>query len=154
MFEFNQPAEDHVSLQAWFEGFTREVAALDYGLARERFDPRVTTFSTLQDIVSGIDQYDQEQWRNVWPTASDFRWHTDSMQALVSSDRLMATVALTWSSIGYHENGTPFDRPGRATIVLIRDSTDSPWRGIHAHVSLKRGVPQRSYGRREPGKAS
>lgn len=147
--EFDKPKADHAGLAAWMDGFGAEVEALDYTKARARFDPRVLTFSTFMDVVSGIDQFENEQWRKVWPSASHFRWHTENMRSLLSPDRLMAFVALTWGSTGYREDGTAFDRPGRATMVLVRDGLTAPWRGIHAHVSLRRGVPQSSHGKRQ-----
>ncbi|MCX7356442.1 MAG: ketosteroid isomerase [Alphaproteobacteria bacterium] len=148
MFEFDAPPTDHASLKAWMDAFGAEVDALKFTEARKRFDPRVVTFSTFMDGVSGIDQFENEQWRKVWPSASGFRWHTEKMRSAVSPDRLMAFVATTWGSTGYHEDGSTFDRPGRATLVLVRDKVDAPWRGLHAHVSLKRGVPQLSHGKR------
>jgi ketosteroid isomerase-like protein len=42
----------------------------------------------------------------------------------------------------------PFDRPGRATIVLARQP-DGRWLGVHSHMSLARGVPQDSHGKRK-----
>ena len=148
MFEFDSPAADHASLKAWMDAFGAEVDTLQFTKARERFDPRVVTFSTFMDVVSGIDQFENEQWRKVWPSASGFRWHTEKMRSTVSPDRLMAFVATTWGSTGYHADGSTFDRPGRATLVLVRDSVGAPWRGLHVHVSLKRGVPQLSHGKR------
>lgn len=150
MFDFDSPREDHASLKAWMDAFGAEIEALDFDTARKRFDARVVTFSTFMDVVSGIDQFDREQWRKVWPSASNFRWHTETMKSVISPDRLLALVVLTWGSTGYHEDGTTFDRPGRATLGLIRDRVGDPWRGIHAHVSLKRGVPQLSHGKRQP----
>lgn len=148
MAEFDTPREDHDALKAWMDDFGREIEALDYASAKGRFDPQVVTFSTFMDLVTDRDQFEREQWRKVWPSASNFRWHTESMCSLLSPDRLMAFVALTWGSTGYHEDGTTFDRPGRATFVLVRDSLGENWRGIHAHVSLKRGTPQLSHGNR------
>jgi len=148
MFEFDSPPADHASLKAWMDAFGAEIDALEFSKARGRFDPRVVTFSTFMDVVSGIDQFENEQWRKVWPSASGFRWHTEKMRSAVSPDRLMAFVATTWGSTGYHEDGSTFDRPGRATLVLVRDKIDAPWRGLHVHVSLKRGVPQLSHGKR------
>jgi ketosteroid isomerase-like protein len=52
-----------------------------------------------------------------------------------------------WTSTGFYEDGMPFDRPGRATIVLARQP-DGRWLGVHSHMSLARGVPQDSYGKR------
>ena len=72
------------------------------------------------------------QWRNVWPTMTDFVLLTDKLRARVSPDRLMAAVMVTWTSTGYDSDGTPFDRPGRCSFVLVRDSLDGPWRACKA----------------------
>jgi ketosteroid isomerase-like protein len=50
-------------------------------------------------------------------------------------------------STGYHQDGKPFPRPGRATIVLAKQK-DGRWVGVHSHMSLGKGVPQDSFGRR------
>ena len=96
----------------------------------------------------GVDHFVNGQWRNVWPTMTDFVLLTGKMRARVSGDRLMAAVMVTWTSTGYAEDGTPFDRPGRCSFVLVRDSVNGPWRGVQGHFSLMRGVPQQSFGRR------
>ena len=66
---------------------------------------------------------------------------------MASPDALMAVAIAPWSSTGFHQDGTPFDRPGRATIVLARQP-DGRWLGVHSHMSLARGVPQDSHGKR------
>ena len=109
-------------------------------------DPGVNSFSTWQDVVVGVDHFVNGQWRNVWPTMTDFVLLTDKMRARVSGDRLMTAVMVTWTSTGYSEDGEPFDRPGRCSFVLVRDSLDGPWRGVQGHFSLMRGVPQQSFG--------
>jgi hypothetical protein len=61
----------------------------------------------------------------------------------------MAVAIVPWVSTGIGADGTRFDRPGRATIVLERDAITDPWVGTHTHFSLARGVPQNTFGRRE-----
>ena len=39
-------------------------------------------------------------------------------------------------------DGTRFPRPGRATIVLRRESADGPWLGVHTHFSLVPCAPR------------
>ncbi|MGH6953403.1 MAG: YybH family protein [Alphaproteobacteria bacterium] len=153
MAENDVPQAEREGLEAWLQGFEREIARLDYAAARRRFDPKVTTFSTRMDVVADLDQFERDQWRQVWPSASDFRWNLGGMRAMVSPDGLMVVVAVMWDSTGYHEDGRPFERPGRASFVLMRDRVGGPWRGLHAHVSLKRGVPQTSHGKRTPAQA-
>jgi ketosteroid isomerase-like protein len=55
-----------------------------------------------------------------------------------------------WTSIGFAEDGQRFARPGRATVVLRRESVDGSWLGIHTHFSLGRDVPQGTYAVRPP----
>ena len=59
---------------------------------------------------------------------------------------LQAVLVAPWTSTGIAEDGSRFDRPGRATIVVRRTATDAAWFGVHTHFSLARGVPQQSFG--------
>ena len=138
--------EDDRSLKEWVDRFSGHVANLRYDEAAAMMDPEVNSFSTWQDVVVGVDHFVNGQWRNVWPTMTDFVLLTDKMRARVSGDRLMAAVMVTWTSTGYAQDGTPFDRPGRCSFVLVRDSVDGSWRGVQGHFSLMRGVPQQSFG--------
>ena len=140
--------EDRRSLTEWVDRFSGHVADLRYDDAAAMMDPEVNSFSTWQDIVVGVDHFVNSQWRSVWPTMTGFVLLTDKMRARVSRDRLMAAVMVTWTSTGYGPDGTPFDRPGRCSFVLVRDSLDGPWRGVQGHFSLMRGVPQQSFGSR------
>jgi hypothetical protein len=58
----------------------------------------------------------------------------------------MAVGAAVFDSIGYTEDGTPYDRPGRATVVLVRGVVGEDWVAQHTHMSLFRDVPTRSFG--------
>ncbi len=138
--------EDHDSVRAWVDEFSGHVAACEFDMAARQFAADVISFSSFKDVVVGLDQFVEEQWRRVWPTMTGFRFEAESMRSLVSPDRLMATAIVTWTSTGYAEDGTPFDRPGRCTAVLTRESVGAPWRGVHGHFSLRRGVPQQSFG--------
>ena len=139
---------DEGSLQAWVEEFSGHVASLNFDAAAAMMDPAVTSFSTWHDIVVGVEHFVEAQWKRVWPTIDDFRFESEKMHTVVSPDRRMASVAVTWTSVGFDEDLERFDRPGRGTFVLIRDGVDAPWRGIHGHFSLDRGVPQKSHGNR------
>jgi hypothetical protein len=142
--------DDIESLRVWVAQFSQHVAALEYDRAAEMMASEVTSFSTWHDVVVGVDHFVNDQWRRVWPTIDQFRFETEKMRAAVSDDRLMASVAVTWTSVGFDEAQVPFDRPGRGTFVLVRGSTNAPWRAIHGHFSLDRGVPQQSHGVRSP----
>ena len=140
--------DDRRSLREWVDRFSGHVARLEFAPAAAMMDPGVISFSTFRDVVEGVEQFVDAQWRRVWPTIEDFRLDSAGMRATVSPDRLMAAVAVTWASTGFTEDQEPFDRPGRCTFVLIRDGIGRPWRGVQGHFSLYRGVPQQSHGRR------
>lgn len=139
--------QDRESLTVWLDGFSNEIQTLDYETSRKRFVQDVTTFSTHKNIVSNLDEFEHDQWRHVWPTSTGFRWVSEEMRFGTSPDRLMAWIAVPCASTGYHEDGAEFDRPGRGSLVLTRESLDSPWMGVHVHVSLRHGVPAKSYGK-------
>jgi nitrite reductase/ring-hydroxylating ferredoxin subunit/ketosteroid isomerase-like protein len=141
---------DNASVKTWIEDFGREVAAVDIAAARLRFATDVSAFGTHADVVVGLDNLEAEQWSHVWPAIEDFRFVTDELQALISPDRLLAAAVVGWTSIGIAEDGQRFARPGRATLVLRRESVDEPWLGIHTHFSLGRDVPQSTHGVRSP----
>jgi hypothetical protein len=53
-----------------------------------------------------------------------------------------------FDSTGYHADGTPYDRPGRATIAFSRLGIGGEWVADHTHMSLFRDVPTRSFGQK------
>ena len=119
---------------------------VDYAAARPLFHPGILAFGTHRDIIEGLASWQTTQWDNVWPRTSDFRFDTDAARVLVSSDNTMATVIVTWTSTGYRQDGTTFDRPGRATLVFAKHG--DTWLCMHSHMSLNRGVPQQSFASR------
>jgi ketosteroid isomerase-like protein len=143
-------ARDHASVRSWIDGWGSEVAAADLASGRRRFAADVSAFGTHADVVVGRDELERQQWARIWPAIEEFRFLTDDMQVLISPDRLMAVAVVGWTSFGIAEDSSRFDRPGRATVVLSRDVIESPWVGIHTHLSLARGVPQSTFGNRAP----
>ena len=60
----------------------------------------------------------------------------------------MAMGAAIFHSTGFYKDGTHFDRPGRVTAALMRNTVGAPWLATHTHVSLKPGTPSPSYANR------
>lgn len=149
MFELDSPEADRQALREWFEEWGGYVASRNFEASRPLFDDRVLGFGTWMNTVEGLDRLEADQWRSIWPTIRDFHHDTSTLRVGVSPDRLMAFGILAWTSTGFHEDGSAYERPGRTTAVFVRASVDQPWKAIHTHVSLFRGVPQKSYG--EPG---
>ncbi len=133
-------------LRIWFRSLGASVAAVDFERARPLFSPGVVSFGTHEMFVSGLDNLERDQWRNVWPKISDFEFLVD--QIVGSIDGGTAWAAVPWTSTGYHDTGAPFDRPGRATVTYHRVA--GAWCATHTHFSLKPGTPPRTYGPRSP----
>ncbi len=136
------------SVRTWVAAWGQEVAALDFAAGRARFSDDVVAFGTKAHVVTGLDALYEQQWSQVWPTIEDFAFLVDELEVLASPDELQAVAVCPWTSTGFAEDGTRFDRPGRATIVLRRAGPQAPWQGVHTHFSLVPGVPQRSHGQR------
>jgi ketosteroid isomerase-like protein len=139
--------DDLALVRQWFEQLAEHVRTVDFAGARRLFSEDLVAFGTFEDFVTGCDKVEQQQWRQVWPVTSGFRWR-DDIRAFVSADRLSALGIGVFDSTGYHEDGTPFDRPGRATILFSRAAVGAPWLADHSHFSLFRDVPSHSYGRK------
>jgi ketosteroid isomerase-like protein len=131
----------------WLDRFADCVRAVDYAAARPFWHPDIVIFGTYQELVKGLSAWTERQWDNVWPRTAEFRFDLSNTMVMASPDGAIAIAIAPWNSTGFHEDGTPFDRPGRATIVLARQP-DGRWIGVHSHMSLARGVPQDSHGRR------
>jgi ketosteroid isomerase-like protein len=136
--------DDVARVKAWFELLAAHVREVDFVGARPIFAPDMVAFGTFTDFMTGRDAAEQQQWRNVWPHIDGFRWRPD-IKAIVSPDRLQAVGMGVFDSTGYGQDGTPYDRPGRATVVFVRPATDAPWLAQHTHLSLFRDVPTRSF---------
>ncbi len=142
-------SEDDVALvQRWFQRLQLHVQAVDFAGARHLFSDDLITFGSFNPFTIGREANEEEQWRTVWGRIDHFRWRLDDLRTLVSDDRLMAVGMAVFDSTGYTEAGTPYERPGRATVVLRRRSVGEEWIGHPMHVSLFRDVPTRSFGSR------
>jgi len=138
--------EDLALVRAWFATLSDHVKARDFAAARPLMDGELLVFGTFSDFVAGLATAEEKQWRNVWPYITGFQFRLDDVRALVSPDRLFAVGLGVFDSTGYAEDGTPYDRPGRATVSFAREKVGDPWVATHTHMSLFRDVPQRSYG--------
>ena len=130
----------------WFLDWEKFVQNKQYSSALQLFENNVVSFGTWMDVVEGLDQLKINQWENIWPTISRFKFLTETLFIQLSPDKLFANSILTWTSLGYHKDGITFDRSGRATVTLKRSNLNSNWKGIHTHFSLNRCVPQQSFG--------
>ena len=130
----------------WLEVFSGFVRDVDYASARPMWHPELVAFGTFNDVIQGLETAIATQWDNVWPRTADFAFDLVGTHVLAAGDGGMAVAVAPWTSSGFHPDGRHFDRPGRATMVFEQDG--AVWRCVHSHMSLNRGVPQASHGRR------
>jgi len=130
------------SVREWFTRFGPYCAAVDYESARVLFAPDVVSFGTKEKIVAGLDHLQANQWQGIWTNIRDFKFELDTLHA--GGDDNSAWGIITWTSTGFDEQGKPFHRPGRATVILER--RDGCWLAVHTHFSLAPGTPPRTYG--------
>ncbi|HVH79999.1 MAG TPA: nuclear transport factor 2 family protein [Stellaceae bacterium] len=142
-----QPDPDDLArVKAWFERLSEQVRAVDYEGARPLFAGDMVAFGTFENFITGRERVEQAQWRNVWGVTSGFRYRADDIRAIISADRLTAIGMGVFDSTGYHEDGTPYQRPGRTTVALSRRAVGNDWVADHTHMSLFRDVPSVSFG--------
>jgi ketosteroid isomerase-like protein len=142
--------DDLDRVKAWFRRLSEHVRAVDFAGAHPLFADDMIAFGTFENFVTGRDRVEAQQWRNVWPVTSGFRFRDDDIRAIVSPDRLTAIGMAVFDSTGYREDGTPYERPGRTTVALSRRAVGADWVAVHTHMSLFRDVPSRSFGKQKP----
>lgn len=121
---------------------------VDFAAGRGLFADDIVAFGTRAEVVTGLDALEHEQWRGVWPNIRDFTFLVDRLQA--GRDDNLAWGVLPFTTTGFGPAGTPFARPGRATIVLER--RDGRWLARHTHFSLAPGPSPTAPGSPSPSR--
>jgi ketosteroid isomerase-like protein len=137
-------AKPVAAVHEWFRRLGEYCAAVDYTSAQALFAEEVVSFGTKAKIVTGLNPLQANQWEGIWPNIQDFQIEMETIHA--GGDDTFAWGIATWTSTGFDEGGTPFHRPGRATVILHR--RNDRWLAIHTHFSLAPGTPPRTYGTR------
>ena len=137
-------ADPVAAARQWFELLGRYCAAVDYDSNEAIFAEDVVSFGTKTGIVSGRGYLRKHQWEGIWGNIRNFKIEIESIHA--GGGGTHAWAIAPWSSTGFHEDGTPFDRPGRATVILERRT--GIWLSVHTHFSLVPGTPPRTHGQK------
>lgn len=116
----------------WLQQFARCVRERTYDEARPLFDDGVFSFGTVAHAAQGLDDLVARQWREVWDVTEGFDFDYEHAQCW--NDGRLACIAAPWSSTGCREDGTAFDRRGRATLTLR--NVDGVWKAVHSHFSM------------------
>jgi len=145
--------DDLARVKAWFGRLSEHVRAVDYEGARLLFADGMIAFGTFENFITGRERVEKAQWRNVWGVTSGFRYRMDDIRAIVSADRLTAIGMGVFDSMGYHPDGSAYERPGRTTAAFSRPAVGDDWVADHTHMSLFRDVPSVSYGAEHSAKS-
>jgi ketosteroid isomerase-like protein len=138
--------EDRRSIAEWFAKWGELVGTVNFKAVRDMFAEDAIAFGSKVEMMTSREALEREQWRAVWPTIEDYRYDLDTLEIVTSPDRLMAMGAAIFRSTGLHaDKATRFERPGRATVTLMRERVGAPWICTHSHVSLKPGTPSPSH---------
>ncbi|HEX2171418.1 MAG TPA: nuclear transport factor 2 family protein [Dehalococcoidia bacterium] len=125
-----------MTLQEEFAGWLREfdalVRAVDFASARAYFTEDAIGFGTYGVLLTGREELEQGQWRQIWPNIRNFCFRLDQLTCGAEGD--LGWLACPWDSDGVRPDGSTFDRPGRATIIFRREG--GRWRACHTHFSL------------------
>jgi ketosteroid isomerase-like protein len=124
--------DDAAAIRRWLEEFSAAVRAVDYERGRTYFASDVVGFGTYASMLEGLDNLIAGQWRNIWGVTRGFTFRLEHLHLGISGD--LAWVAVPWDSQGQHPDGTWYDRPGRATLILER--REGRWLAVHSHLSL------------------
>ena len=129
-------------IKAWLVKFQECVQSVDYATARKMFDPDCYCFGSLAEKVFSLDELIEKQWSQIWPNCQGFQFNLDEIHMEICQEGDMACAMVPWTSIGFHPDGNPFERPGRVTILLKKNPSTKNWVALHTHYSLKPGTPQ------------
>lgn len=140
--------DDRASIREFFRHWGELVCAVDIKRARALYTEDVIAFGSLGKMMTTRAALENEQWRALWPTVEDHRHDPETLEIIVSPDRLMTMGATFLRSIGIGRDGMKFERIGRVTATLMRPDVTAPSLITHSHVSLVPGTPAPSYGKR------
>jgi catechol 2,3-dioxygenase-like lactoylglutathione lyase family enzyme/ketosteroid isomerase-like protein len=124
---------DHLApLREWLRQLQACVRAQDFAGGRALCAPELLAFGTRAEMVDGVDQVMEQQWRPVWPGIHDFTIDVEKARGAIHGDQ--GWVAARWDSLGIRPDQSTFPRPGRLTILFERRA--GRWLAVHTHFSL------------------
>jgi ketosteroid isomerase-like protein len=128
----------------WLREFEAACRGCDFDAGRRCFAADAVAFGTFARAVSGLDNIEREQWRQVWPRTRNFTVEPP----IIGEGGDIAWVAASWSSDATAPDGGDFKREGRATFVLAR--REGVWQCVHSHVSMLPSQSTTVHGRPAP----
>jgi len=125
-------ADPIAPLRDWLRQLQACVRGQDFAAGRALCAPELLAFGTKAEMVEGVDQVMERQWREMWPHIRDFTIDVDKARGAIHANQ--GWVAALWDSLGVRPDGSTFPRPGRLTILFERRA--GRWLATHTHFSL------------------
>lgn len=118
----------------WLDAFASRVRERDLDGGRALFDEACRSFGTRGEVLDGLDDLVERQWRPTWTSTQGFAFDPATVRVISAVDGSQAVVTGCWSSDGVREDGSTFPRRGRATIVVV-PGAEGDLRAVHSHFS-------------------
>jgi ketosteroid isomerase-like protein len=88
---------------------------------------QVEKFFEMKACLEALEYaYDDLLNGTTFGRTAEFRFDLANTMIMAAPGGAMAVAITPWTSTGFHEDGTAFNRPGRATIVLAKQP-DGRW---------------------------
>jgi hypothetical protein len=125
-----------VKVKDWLNHFSHCVRIRDFEGGINLFSPDVYSFGTRAEIVKGLDDLVENQWKHIWLNTEDFHFLEDSIYCIPSADQSSICTLALWESKSINELNQLFLRRGRCTITLMANQT-APYGywAVHSHFS-------------------
>ncbi len=125
-----------IKARKWLDEWEHLINVANFEGARALFADDVVSFGTYAEVLHGLDQLEELQWRKVWPNIANFSFEEPS---ILVREGGIATIVVLWHSRGRTSDGGWYERRGRATLIL--EDGKNGLRCIHSHLSMEPGIP-------------
>ena len=120
----------------WLVAFEDCVHKKDFEKGKALFASDCYCFGSVADHVPDINTLAKNQWMKVWPNIKNFKFNPKQGRIEISRDQSFACVTCPWTSTGIRPDGSTYRRPGRVTILLVKNIKSKKWLAHHTHYSL------------------
>ena len=91
-------------IKKWLTKFALCVRSLDFEGGREMFYQDMVCFGSRAEILIGLDDLIERQWKAIWPNITDFHFQMDQFRCECNNTAEIACVIVPWISTGYHQD--------------------------------------------------
>lgn len=89
-----------IKARKWLDEWEHLINVANFEGARALFADDVVSFGTYAEVLHGLDQLEELQWRKVWPNIANFSFEEPS---ILVREGGIATIVVLWHSRGQDE---------------------------------------------------